>query len=105
MEYKDNPLFEHEKKKDRDYIDSLNQAVEYMKKYHPDKYIKAQQTGEIIMEGNYNLISGMDEDGDRIKADHLLHTIRDYSLDDNDLNNNDKQLLISIYGNNWKQLL
>ena len=83
---------------------NIQAQVEMLKQANPEKYKKFQKIGENIMDMKYDLDSGVDWDGDPIKANLLLIQIRDYNLLD-DLVDEELALLERVYGKEWKQLL
>jgi hypothetical protein len=96
-----NPNFAHIQKENEAYNNTLMQAVEEMKQRYPQKYLKAQSMGNSFMNLGYELNRGVDEEGDRVRADNLIRTIRDYGLDD--LNEEETELLVRVYGKDWKR--
>lgn len=98
----DNPLFAEEKKRQNDYIDGLQQQVEYLKMKDPLKYQKYQSIGESLMDCTYEPTSGIDMEGDLMTAQKLLYTVRDYGLED-DLSVEERNLLDRVYGTNWRE--
>ena len=96
----DNPLFSDEKQKHQDYIDGLQQQVEFLRKKDPIKYMKYQDIGSSLMNCTYDPIVGNDLEGDIIKARELIKMVHDYNLE-NDLSKEEYNLLVKIYGNDW----
>lgn len=82
----------------------MEQQIEHLKKTCPEKYEKFQKIGESYMNMKYELSSGVDWEGDPIKANLLLQQIRDYNLID-DLVDEEIKLLERVYGKDWKSLL
>lgn len=97
----DNPLFAEEKKRQQDYVDSLQQQVDFLKLKDPAKYQKYQAIGDSLMTCTYEPTQGIDEEGDIINARKLIYTVRDYGLDD--LSNEELNLLLRVYGIEWKK--
>ena len=98
----DNPLFAEEKKKQQDYVDGLQQQVDFLKKKDPAKYQKYQSIGESLMNCTYNPVVGKDEEGDLLNAKRLIIAVRDYEMED-DLSEKELELLIKVYGLEWKK--
>lgn len=67
------------------YMDSLSRIVEEYKQKFPEKYKFAQQNGEVMMTSDYNPTSGLDKEGDDIRLNRLLDTIKNYDLQKEDL--------------------
>lgn len=82
----------------------MEQQVEQLKKNCPDKYNKFQKIGESYMNMKYDLQSGIDWEGDPIRAELLLNQIKDYNLLD-DLVEEELKILERVYGKDWKNLL
>ena len=55
--------------------DGLNKAIENYKSNNPQKYISAQLTGEHIMNSDYDLIPGVDKEGELITINLLKQLI------------------------------
>lgn len=93
-----------DERKHQSYIDSLQQQVEYLKATSPEKYKKYQAIGDSLMACTYEPVSGDDDEGDKIKALTLLNTVKDYNIED-DLSETELNLLVKVYGVNWRKLL
>lgn len=74
----------------------MEEYVEKMKLMYPDKYKKAQALGEDIMSKNYNPTVGQDEDLEKKQYEVLVKAMKDYSLTDDDLTEDEKALLKNV---------
>ena len=101
----DNPMFDEVRKQNQQYINGLEQQVIQLAMKDPRKYMKHQAIGDSFMNCSYDLTVGIDDEGDNIKANQLLCTVRDYNMDDNELSLIELGLLNRVYGNNWRSLL
>lgn len=99
----DNPLFAEEKKKQQDYIDGLQQQVDFLRMKDPAKYQKYQAIGESLMDCTYEPISGVDVEGDTMTAQRLLYVVRDYGEDE--LSEKELTFLIRVHGSDWRSEL
>ncbi|MDD4930898.1 MAG: hypothetical protein PHG66_01930 [Candidatus Colwellbacteria bacterium] len=97
----DNPLFAEEKRKQQDYIDGLQQQVDYLRMKDPAKYQKYQAIGESLMDCTYEPISGVDAEGDNMTAQRLLYVVRDYG--EEELSKEELTFLIRVYGRDWRR--
>ena len=98
----DNPMFEHVKKQEQEYISGLEQQVLQVALRDPQKYMKYQGIGNSLMNCSYTLEAGIDSEGDKIKARLLLHQIRDYAYDDDELLKEELEMLQRVYGEYWR---
>jgi len=98
----DNPLFAGEKKKQQDYIDGLQQQVDFLRMKDPVKYQKYQAIGESLMDCTYEPSSGRDTEGDIMIAQKLLYTLTDYGMNEDDLSSEELSLIERVYGRNWR---
>lgn len=98
----DNPLFDAEKLKNQHYINGLEYQVQQVRLRYPEKYTKYQAIGDSYMKCEYNLTSGIDNEGDTITSRHLLYTIRDYDIPDTELGSEELILLKRVYGEQWR---
>ena len=102
-EKKINHAFDHIHQENKEYIDTLTAAVEYVKKTQPLKYLKAQSMGNSLMNVSYdNLVPGEDCEGDLLRAKTIKHTAINYNLEDEDLSKEELGLVIRIYGEEWR---
>ena len=99
----DNPLFAEEKRKQQDYIDGLQQQVDYLRMKDPAKYQKYQAIGESLMDCTYEPISGVDVEGDNMTAQRLLYVVRDYGKEE--LSEEELNFLVRVYGRDWNERL
>lgn len=97
----DNPLFSHEKQKQKEYVDTLQAQVDFLRAKDPSKYHKYQSIGESLMDCTYDPVSGIDNEGDCINAQKILYMIRDYGLED-DLSKEELHLIVRVYGEKWR---
>jgi hypothetical protein len=97
----DNPLFAEEKRKQHDYIDGLQQQVDFLRLKDPAKYQKYQAIGESLMDCTYEPISGVDVEGDSMTAQRLLYVVRDYG--EEELSEEELNFLVRVYGSDWRQ--
>lgn len=103
--------------KEQDAYDKMiNDTVESMKRTNPQRYLRAQNIGDTLM--NINLanfekgigyqIEGNNVDNavmTNIDVKSLLQNMIDYNLSINDLTINDIELLKETYGDNWRNLV
>jgi hypothetical protein len=85
------------------YKTGLENQIRQLAIQDPIKYMKYQGIGESLMNCSYDItVQGFDLEGDIITAKHLLYTVRDYILDDIDLAPSEIDVLIRVYGTNWR---
>lgn len=101
----DNPVFAHEKQNHQSYMNFLEQKAMEMAIKDPRKYQKCQIIGDSHMNVSYDLVSGIDTEGDEVKAKIILDTITNYGLAIDDLSELEIQLLDRTYKNDWKKSL
>ena len=101
--HKENPNFIAEKRQNQAYLNGLEYQVLQMRIKHPEKYMKAQSIGGSYMNCSYDLKNGIDEEGDRITSQLLLYQIRDYLIPNEDLAKSEIDLLVRIYGADWRE--
>jgi hypothetical protein len=94
-------LFAKEKQEYQQYVNGLENQVFQLAMRDPKKYKKYQEIGSSYMGCSYDLKVGVDEEVDQINAKRLLYNIRDYNLE-NDLIKEEIDLLIRVYGDDWK---
>lgn len=99
----DNPMFDAERERNRQYDNGLEEQVRQVMLRYPEKYAKYQEIGKSYMNCSYDLEAGVDMDGDITQAQLLLYSVRDYILDDSELGKEELKLLIRIYGDNWRE--
>jgi hypothetical protein len=81
------------------YLRGLQGSIEQFKLNNPQQYEKAQSIGEDMMNKKYELVTGQDIKGDLLKCKNILNTILQYSLDEEDLYDNELELLKKILVN------
>jgi hypothetical protein len=87
-----------------EYFNSLEATVEEYKRRYPDRYTKAQRTGELVMENDHQSWQvGKDLEGERIQAEQLLSVVKNYQLTEQDLTPEEKQTLLTVYGEKWME--
>ena len=90
---KDNPNFEHEKKKDKEYDNYLQNQVRELALKDPLKYLKHQSIGESYMNLSYELEEGVDNEGDLLKYRELKYLLENNYIENEDLSVEEKNLL------------
>lgn len=102
-EKKINHVFDHIRKENKEYEDTLTAAVEYVKRTQPLKYLKAQNMGNSLMNVTYDgLIPGQDNEGDLIRAKTIKNTAINYDFNDDELTPEELALVIKVYGKEWR---
>lgn len=105
ISHPNNPMFEKERQKHQEYTNGLEQQVREIAKRDPKKYLKYQGIGASHMNCSYNLTIGVDDEADVYNAQRLLYNIRDYYLEDQDLADAEKNLLVRVYGDKWRDII
>ncbi len=81
--------------------DGITKAVESYIQQNPEKHKSAQMMGEDIMNKQYELQIGVDEDGDKINANKLRQACF-YGLPEEELTLGEISLLEKYYGKGWR---
>lgn len=99
----DNPLFDWDREKHEEYTKGLEKQVEIWRKLNPEKYLKAQLEGEIIMKSDYKPLLGRDVQGEKIQAKEALELVKLYGFRKEELSEQEVFLLNEYYGDIWKK--
>lgn len=88
---------EDEQKMFQQYENSLQNMAESLKINNPQSYNKAQDIGLHMMESEYDLVEGYDQEGERIQARLILQTLENGLYELRDLSDGEKESMKKYY--------
>lgn len=80
---------------------AFSDMVDRLKESNPDMYKKCQIQGAFIMKNLPTNETGVDVEGETMVVNNLVKTINEYDMAPEDLDDFDKDLLISKFGDDW----
>lgn len=88
----------------------IQELVDKFMQENPDKYSRAQDYGEFLMNTRFADVNTMrvnteDNEGDEILYLQIINNVKNYGFTSNDLQEYEINVLIKKLGNDWKNVL